>query len=311
VGRTARLGADLVGGPCGKSAHAAPTDPPNSRSQLAPSPPGIISTPPGCLGGHLSESHARLGPIVCPCAVTGPRAMWWAERAHDPRRLQTLHNAIFLQAPMWYPRARDARICVVGRAPEVAVGVANHLMWTFIFQSTNWYFHRARVPKGTRSIGHAFRMLVGSSGCRVGNLMWAECEQANFYCERMRSCVRVCVRMHAGWAGRRAGRASTSSCTLWRGLLVRVERGQHACRGRAPWACPPHPPHHRTHPSVLPLPTPGPPVTRRPTAPGHGSLRAPQPRVPDRVPDHVPNLKLAKVVPIPPIKIDQLGDGGD
>jgi hypothetical protein len=45
------------------------------------------------LGCYLSASHACLGPILGPCAMTGARAMRGAERAHDPGHLQTLRNS--------------------------------------------------------------------------------------------------------------------------------------------------------------------------------------------------------------------------
>jgi hypothetical protein len=113
VGRNARLGADLVWGPVCSSAQRAQTDPPGIRPQQASSPPGVISTPPECFWGYLSASYARLEPILGPCAMTGPRAMRGAERAHDPRHLQTRRN---LTCPCRRPYA------TLGHALRVLVG---------------------------------------------------------------------------------------------------------------------------------------------------------------------------------------------
>jgi hypothetical protein len=79
VGRNARWGTDLVWGGrrprLGVSAETTRAHPTGFRPQQAPSPPGVISTPTLCSDGYLSASHARLGPILCPCAMTGPRAV--------------------------------------------------------------------------------------------------------------------------------------------------------------------------------------------------------------------------------------------
>ncbi len=79
----------VVGGPVPRPPE--PT-PPGFRHQQAPFPPGAISRPPGYVGCYLSAWHGRLGPILGPCAMTGPRAMRGAERAHDPRHLQARPN---------------------------------------------------------------------------------------------------------------------------------------------------------------------------------------------------------------------------
>ncbi len=64
-------------------------NPPGFRPQQAPSPPGVISTPPVCSGGYPSASPVHSGLILGPCAMTGPRAIRGAEQTRDPRHFQT------------------------------------------------------------------------------------------------------------------------------------------------------------------------------------------------------------------------------
>jgi hypothetical protein len=59
----------LVGGPVWFRAQTTRTDPPGFCPQQAASPPGVISTPIGCLGAYLIALHPCLGPVL------GPRAM--------------------------------------------------------------------------------------------------------------------------------------------------------------------------------------------------------------------------------------------
>jgi hypothetical protein len=70
---TLRGGADLAGGPYGQVPRpgggpvwrSAQTEPPKS-----PSPLGTTTTTPECVQDYMIAWHARLGPILCPCAMT-------------------------------------------------------------------------------------------------------------------------------------------------------------------------------------------------------------------------------------------------
>ncbi len=51
-----------------------PKPTPQDSVPAGPIPSWGHHTPPGCLGAYLVASHACFGPILCPCAMTGPRA---------------------------------------------------------------------------------------------------------------------------------------------------------------------------------------------------------------------------------------------
>jgi hypothetical protein len=83
-------GADLAGGPFGQVPRpgggpvwpSAQTTPPGFRPQQSPSPLGTITTTPECVQDYMIAWHARLGPILCPCAMVRPWGPCGAPHRH-------------------------------------------------------------------------------------------------------------------------------------------------------------------------------------------------------------------------------------
>ncbi len=110
----------------GRSSRPPPTHLQHARhGQQALSPPGVISTPPGCLGAYLSASHACLGPILGPCAMTRPRDICFAAQAGYFSRL---HHARVLR-PRPCAKRKKYPDCADPRKRHIWVGAANDWGW--------------------------------------------------------------------------------------------------------------------------------------------------------------------------------------
>ncbi len=155
VRRNARFGAGLVWvvrGPVWLGFHP----------QQPPSPPGV-TRPPWYLC-YLIPLHVYFGPILCPRAMTMPRAMRGAERAHDPRHLQTRPNLTLSIAGTLMAPYRTRCVCLQGRlgagAAKVPVGDENSFNVGFSLQR--------REPYKRGPIAHPCAKNWQEQGCRGG-----------------------------------------------------------------------------------------------------------------------------------------------
>jgi hypothetical protein len=105
-------------------AQAARADPPGIRPQQAPTPLGVTRTPPGYLGGHRLRCMRVCGRFCVHVQRLGrgPQIMGHRTGTRPTTPSNATKQDPNMQVPLWYPGARDARVCVVARVPKVAVG---------------------------------------------------------------------------------------------------------------------------------------------------------------------------------------------